>query len=91
MTRSPSRRRGRLSVEGNAWKTLPVSDGAGLLVPQKNPAAIAAALRTLLTDRELAAGMTKAAGAAGPELVWAAVAQRYLDLAGDLISARVAA
>ena len=63
----------------------------GLLVPQKNPAAIAAALRTLLTDRELAAGMTKAAGAAGSELVWAAVAQRYLDLAGDLISARVAA
>jgi glycosyltransferase involved in cell wall biosynthesis len=68
-----------------------LADGAGLLVPQKNPAAIAAALRTLLTDRELAAGMTKAAGAAGSELVWAAVAQRYLDLAGDLISARVAA
>jgi polysaccharide biosynthesis protein PslF len=68
-----------------------LGDGAGLLVPQKNSAAIAAALRTLLTDRELAAGMTKAAGAAGSELVWAAVAQRYLDLAGDLISARVAA
>jgi glycosyltransferase involved in cell wall biosynthesis len=68
-----------------------LGNGAGLLVPQKNPAAIAAALRTLLTDRELAAGMTKAAGAAGSELVWAAVAQRYLDLAGDLISARVAA
>ena len=33
-----------------------LGDGAGLLVPQKNPAAIAAALRTLLTDRELAAG-----------------------------------
>jgi glycosyltransferase involved in cell wall biosynthesis len=65
--------------------------GAGLLVPQKNPAAMATALRTLLTDRELAAGMTRAAGAAGHELVWAAVAQRYLDLAGDLISARVAA
>jgi polysaccharide biosynthesis protein PslF len=68
-----------------------LGDGAGLLVPQKNPAAIAEALRTLLTDRELAAGMTKAAGAAGSELVWAAVAQRYLNLAGDLISARVAA
>ena len=68
-----------------------LGEGAGLLVPQKDPAAIASALRTLLTDRELAAGMTKAAGAAGHELVWAAVAQRYLDLAGDLISARVAA
>ena len=68
-----------------------LGEGAGLLVPQKNPAAIAAALRTLLTDRDFAAGMTKAAGAAGPGLVWAAVARRYLDLAGDLISARVAA
>lgn len=68
-----------------------LGDGAGLLVPQKNPAAIAAALRTLLTDRDVAAGMTKAAGAAGSELAWAAVARRYLDLAGDLISARVAA
>ena len=29
-----------------------LGNGAGLLVPQKNPAAIAAALRTLLTDRE---------------------------------------
>ena len=69
-----------------------LGDGAGLLVPQKNPAAIAAALRTLLTDRDVAAGMTKAPRVL-PVLswLWAAVARRYLDLAGDLISARVAA
>jgi len=68
-----------------------LGNGAGLLVPQKNSAAIAVALRTLLTDRDVAAGMTKAAGAAGSELAWTAVAERYLELASDLISARVAA
>jgi glycosyltransferase involved in cell wall biosynthesis len=68
-----------------------LSDGAGLLVPQKNPAAIAAALRTLLTHPDLAAGMTKAAGATAPELLWSAVGHRYLELAGHLIRTRVAA
>jgi polysaccharide biosynthesis protein PslF len=68
-----------------------LSDGAGLLVPQKSPAAIAAALRTLLTQPDLAAGMTRAAGATAPELLWSAVGERYLDLAGHLIRARVAA
>jgi polysaccharide biosynthesis protein PslF len=68
-----------------------LGDGAGLLVPQKNPAAIAAALRTLLTQPDLAAGMTRAAGATAPELLWSAVGERYLDLAGHLIRARVAA
>lgn len=68
-----------------------LSDGAGLLVPQKNPAAIAAALRTLLTQPDLAAGMTRAAGATAPELLWSAVGERYLDLAGRLIRSRVAA
>jgi polysaccharide biosynthesis protein PslF len=66
-------------------------DGAGLLVPQKSPDAIAAALRTLLTDRELVAGMTKAAGATASDLLWSAVAERYLELADHLISTRVAA
>ena len=68
-----------------------LSDGAGLLVPHKDPAAIAEALRTLLTHRELAAGMARAAVATVPELLWPAVAQRYRRLAADLINARVAA
>ena len=42
--------------------------GAGLLVPHRDPAAIAAALRTVLTHRELAAAMSEAAAAAAPEL-----------------------
>jgi glycosyltransferase involved in cell wall biosynthesis len=68
-----------------------LGDGAGLLVPHKDPRAIAEALRTLLTHRELTTGMTKAAVATAPELLWPAVAQRYRALAADLISARVAA
>jgi polysaccharide biosynthesis protein PslF len=68
-----------------------LGDGAGLLVPQKNAAAIAEALRTLFTDHDLAAGMTKAAGATAPELLWSNVAGRYLELADHLISTRVAA
>jgi len=68
-----------------------LSDGAGLLVPHQDPAAIADALRTLLTHRDIAAGMTKAAGATAPELLWPAVAGRYRDLAERLIRARVAA
>lgn len=65
--------------------------GAGLLVPHKDPAAIADALRTLLTRRDLTAGMTKAAVATAPELLWPVVARRYQELAARLISARVAA
>ena len=68
-----------------------LKDGAGLLVPHKDPAAIADALRTVLTNRELAAGMAKTAIATAPELLWPAVAQRYRELAARLISDRVAA
>jgi polysaccharide biosynthesis protein PslF len=65
--------------------------GAGWLVPHKDPSAIADALRTLLTHRDVMAGMTKAAVATAPELQWPAVAARYRDLAERLIRARVAA
>ncbi len=68
-----------------------LGDGAGLLVPHKDPVAIAEALRTLLTHRELAAGMTRAAVATAPELLWPAVAERYRRLAARLINARLAA
>jgi polysaccharide biosynthesis protein PslF len=68
-----------------------LSDGAGLLVPHKDPAAIAEALRTVLTRRDLGIGMSHAAAASAPELMWPAVADRYRDLAAQLISARLAA
>jgi glycosyltransferase involved in cell wall biosynthesis len=68
-----------------------LTDGAGLLVPHKDPAAIAEALRTLLTRHELGVGMSQAAAASAPDLMWPAVADRYRDLAARLISARLAA
>lgn len=65
--------------------------GAGLLVPHRDPAAIADALRTLLGRRDLAVDMARAAVASAPELLWPAVAERYRELADRLITARVAA
>jgi glycosyltransferase involved in cell wall biosynthesis len=65
--------------------------GAGLLVPHKDPGAIADALRTLLGRRDLAEDMARAAVASAPELLWPAVAERYRELADRLITARVAA
>ncbi|MGH8962368.1 MAG: glycosyltransferase [Jatrophihabitantaceae bacterium] len=68
-----------------------LGDGAGLLVPHKDPTAIAAALRTLFTHRQLASEMARAAVATAPELLWPAVAERYRELARRLIKAQVAA
>jgi glycosyltransferase involved in cell wall biosynthesis len=68
-----------------------LDDGAGMLVPHRDPAAIAAALRTLLTQREVAAGMARAAAATAPSLLWPAVGARYRELAAALVRARVAA
>ena len=68
-----------------------LGNGAGLLVPRQDPTAIADALRTMLTRRDLTAGMTKAATISAPELLWPAVAQRYREVADQVISTRVAA
>jgi glycosyltransferase involved in cell wall biosynthesis len=56
-----------------------LEDGAGLLVPRQDPAAIAAALRRVLTDPQLANEMTSKATALAPGLLWPAVAQLYRD------------
>ncbi len=58
--------------------------GAGLLVDQGDPAAIAAALRQVLTEPGLASRMSNEAEALAPDLSWRAVAGRYLDLATAL-------
>lgn len=68
-----------------------LSDGAGLMVPQKDPAAMAAALRSLLTHRGLVDDMGRAAVGPATELLWPAVAQRYRDLSRSLTRARVPA
>jgi glycosyltransferase involved in cell wall biosynthesis len=67
-----------------------LSGGAGLVVPHRDPASIAAALRTVLTRPDIAAAMSSAAAAASPGLRWSTVAEQYRRLAARL-SAAVAA
>jgi glycosyltransferase involved in cell wall biosynthesis len=61
-----------------------LSGGAGLLVDRRDPAAIAAALRRVLTERGQAALMSRHAAAIAPGLLWPAVAASYRDLAASL-------
>jgi len=68
-----------------------LSGGAGLLVPHRDPVAIAAAVRTVLTRPEIASAMSSAAAAAAPSLRWSTVADQYRQLAARLISATVTA
>ncbi|MEU7874916.1 glycosyltransferase [Dactylosporangium sp. NPDC049140] len=57
--------------------------GRGLLVPHRNPAALAKAVRRILTDPALAARLSRPHG---PTLHWSAVAERYEALAAKLIA-----
>jgi polysaccharide biosynthesis protein PslF len=68
-----------------------LAGGAGLLVPHRDPAAIAAALRSVITRGDVLARMAAAAAATAPRLLWPAIADQYRDLADRLISASVAA
>ena len=68
-----------------------LAGGAGLLVPHKDPAAMAEALRTVLTRSDLAAGMARAAATTAEQLRWPAVAACYRDVSSKLIRAGVAA
>jgi glycosyltransferase involved in cell wall biosynthesis len=68
-----------------------LADGAGLVVPHRDPPAIAAALRSVITRGDMMAAMASAAAATAPRLLWPAVAAQYRELAGRLIMATVAA
>jgi polysaccharide biosynthesis protein PslF len=63
-----------------------LSGGLGLLVERQSPSAVAAAVRLLLTDPELAGQMSDEARRVTPELLWPAVADRYRELAATLAS-----
>ncbi len=65
-----------------------LSDGAGLLVPHRDPVAIASALRRVLTEPGLTAGMVDRAARLAPTVSWRAVAARYRGLAESLSDAR---
>jgi len=63
-----------------------LSSGAGLLVPQRDPEAISLALRQLLTDPVLTAGMGRTSRSLAPGLLWPAVAQQYIGVAEGLLA-----
>jgi glycosyltransferase involved in cell wall biosynthesis len=60
-----------------------LSDGRGMLVPHRNPAALATAIRRILTDPAMAARLSRPRT---PALRWPAVAARYEALAAGLIA-----
>lgn len=65
--------------------------GAGLIVPHADGAAMAHALRRVLTEPGLAARLGQQAAALAPHLLWPAVADGYRSLATAVIDARTAA
>jgi glycosyltransferase involved in cell wall biosynthesis len=62
--------------------------GTGLIVPHGDAAAMAAALRRVLTEPGLAARLGAQAAALAPQLLWPAVADCYRTLAAELVEAR---
>jgi glycosyltransferase involved in cell wall biosynthesis len=68
-----------------------ITDGPGLLVPYQDPAALAAAIRRVLTEPGLAASFAGRTRRLTPALLWPAVAARYAELAERVIAAGPAA
>jgi len=63
-----------------------LSAGAGLVVPQRDPAALGAALRRVLTEPGLAASLSAHARRSAPDLLWPAVGACYRRLADGLVA-----
>ena len=68
-----------------------LSSGAGVVVPQRDPVALANAIRSVLTDPGRAASMAAEARRLAPELSWTAVARRYDEIATQLVAGRESA
>lgn len=60
--------------------------GAGMVVPQQDPPAMAAALRKLLTDPDLAGQMAETARSLGSTMYWPTVAAAYESLLSNVVS-----
>ena len=65
-----------------------LSGGAGLLVPQRDPVAMSAALRRILVEPGTGARMAALAREIAPTLLWSAVADQYLAIGRTLRGAR---
>jgi polysaccharide biosynthesis protein PslF len=68
-----------------------LGDGTGIVVAHRDPGAIAAALRRVLTSRDVAAAMAARAAATTAHLLWPAVADQYRDLLAHVVRERIAA
>jgi len=66
-----------------------LADGPGLVVPQRDPSALEGALRRVLSEPGLAERLSAAAARTAPDLLWSAVAERYVRLAGALAASTV--
>jgi glycosyltransferase involved in cell wall biosynthesis len=64
-----------------------LTDGPGLLVPYQDPAALAAAIRRILTEPGLAASLVGRTRPLARTLLWPAVAARYAALAERILAA----
>ncbi|MDI1289709.1 MAG: glycosyltransferase [bacterium] len=56
-----------------------LGDGAGLLVPHRNPAALAEAIRVTTTDRCILNAMSRRARLLAPSLSWACAERRFVE------------
>jgi glycosyltransferase involved in cell wall biosynthesis len=65
-----------------------LAGGAGIVVPRRDPMALAAAMRTILTSPRLAESMSAEARRLAPSLAWSSVAGRYAALGERLIRRR---
>jgi len=65
-----------------------LSSGAGLLVPHRNPVAIASALRRIISSPTLARSMAEKCRELARLHAWPTVAEQYLALANSLVTAR---
>jgi glycosyltransferase involved in cell wall biosynthesis len=65
-----------------------LGDGAGLVVPQRDPAALARALRRVLTEPELAQSMKARSGQSAALPSWPSVAAAFRDVAQTVIGRR---
>ncbi len=65
-----------------------LGDGAGVLVPHADPAAIAAALRRVLSEPADAAAMVAGAARIAPTLQWPTIVGQYLQLAAAVLDRR---
>ena len=66
-----------------------LSSGAGLVVDHDDPDAMAVALRTVLTEPQIAAAMAAEAARLAPGLGWSVVADEYRHVADRLLSKRL--